>query len=142
MLNLDPTLLTAIASQAKAKAVQHPRWLTAIDRALVELESNPYLEWQDGHLLILSDSGTIYAANGVCQCKAYEFKNPCWHRACARIVRLYFEALAVQQAALAVVSRPRELMRQAYADGEAQGREFARRAFQQTAAESVADLFG
>lgn len=115
MLTLNPTLLAAIASQAKAKAVQHPRWLTAIDRALVELDTNPYLEWQDGHLLILSESGSIYAANGICQCKAFEFKNPCWHRAAARLVRLYFEALAVQQAALAVVSKPRVSYQQALA---------------------------
>lgn len=119
MLTLDPTLLAAIASQAKAKAAQHPRWLVAIDRALVELDTNPYIAWQDGHLLILSESGAIYAANGTCQCKAYAFKNPCWHRAAARLVRLYFEALAVQQAAVVVVTRLR-----------------------QTANESVVDLFG
>jgi hypothetical protein len=105
MLVLDPTLLTAIATQAKASAAQHPCWLVAIDRALVELDTNPYIEWQDGHLLIVSTSGALYAANGICQCDAYRFKIPCWHRAAARLVRRYYEALAVQQAAIAVVSR-------------------------------------
>ncbi len=94
MITYDPAILAQIVADAKAKAAAHPRWLVAIDRAVVELETNPYLEWQDGHLLILSESGTIYAANGVCQCRAFQFKNPCWHRACARLVRLYQEAHA------------------------------------------------
>lgn len=93
MLDLNPTLLTRIVADAKTKAVGHPRWITAIDRAVVELESNPYVEWDGAHLLIMGSSGVTHSANGVCDCEAYKFKQPCFHRAAARLVRLYFEAL-------------------------------------------------
>jgi hypothetical protein len=56
-----------------------------------ELQSNPYMEWQDGALLILSPSNEIYEANGTCQCRAYLSGYPCWHRAAARIVERYKE---------------------------------------------------
>jgi hypothetical protein len=46
----------------------------------------------DNHLVIWSqDSNEIYTANGVCQCKAFERGTACWHRAAARLVRLYLE---------------------------------------------------
>jgi hypothetical protein len=72
------------------------RWERAIDRAVTEIKENPYLDYdeKEAHLLILSSSSNnIYAANGVCQCLAYQNgKHPCWHRAAARIWRLYLEA--------------------------------------------------
>jgi hypothetical protein len=42
-------------------------------------------------LLVLSESGEIYRANGACQCKAYANSQPCWHRAAARLVKRYNE---------------------------------------------------
>ena len=94
MLNINVTTLAAVVDRALKDAADHPRWLHAIDRAVVELIDNPYLERQDGHLLIASPSGQIYSSNGICQCKAFEFGQPCWHRAAARLVRLHDEALA------------------------------------------------
>lgn len=32
-------------------------------------------------------SGQVYHANGVCQCKATQWSNPCWHRAASKLVR-------------------------------------------------------
>lgn len=99
MLNLDSTTLQAVADQALLDAAAHPRWIAAIGRALLELDGNPWIERGDMHGLIIgSTSGRCYAANGTCQCKAYEFKLPCWHRAAARLVRLHDEAIARQQA--------------------------------------------
>ena len=72
-------------------AANHPRWLKAIDRAVVELVSNPWIERGDHGLIIASTSGNVYSANGVCQCKAYEHGNACWHRAASRLVRLHDE---------------------------------------------------
>ena len=74
------------------------RWTNAIDRAVREIENNPYLEYnaEKNELLIMSvnTSGNVYVANGKCQCKAFvEFGQPCWHRAAARLIRLYFEAV-------------------------------------------------
>ena len=89
MLNLDPTTLNAVVEQACRDAAQHGRWLVAIGRAAYELEVNPWIERGDHGLLIGSASGNVYAANGVCQCRAFEFGQACWHRAAARLVRLH-----------------------------------------------------
>lgn len=92
------------------------RWENAIDRAVTEIQENPYLSYDEkaGHLLILSSSSNnIYAANGICQCLSFlNGKFPCWHRAAARIWRLYTEAenkpLPPAKAAAAVAA-PRSL---------------------------------
>lgn len=92
MLNLNSSTLAAVVEKAAHDAAQHPRWLTAIGRAILELDSNPYLERSDhGGLIIGSPSGNVYAANGVCQCMAFEHGQACWHRAAARLVRLHDE---------------------------------------------------
>ena len=81
--------LTAADSQTKK------RWINAIAKAVVEIEQNGvFMTWQneDHSLLIWSQkSNNIYTANGVCQCRAFEQGAPCFHRAAARLVRLYME---------------------------------------------------
>jgi hypothetical protein len=68
------------------------RWQRAIAKAQQQLESNPYIHLESDGLFILSDSLTIYKANGVCQCRAWERgKYPCWHRAAYRLARRYVE---------------------------------------------------
>jgi hypothetical protein len=92
MLNLNPTTLAAVAEKAAHDAANHPRWLVALGRAIVELDSNPFLERAEhGGLIIGSPSGACYTSNGVCQCPSYNFGQPCWHRAAARLVRLHDE---------------------------------------------------
>ncbi len=63
------------------------RWINAIAKAVVEIEENGvFMTWQeaDKSLLIWSQkSNNIYAANGVCQCRAFEQGSPCFHRAAA-----------------------------------------------------------
>ena len=72
------------------------RWINAISKAAAEIENNGvFMTWQDDEqsLLIWSQkSNHIYSANGVCQCRAFEQNAPCFHRAAARLVRLYIEA--------------------------------------------------
>lgn len=108
MLDLNPTTFAAVCEKAAHDAANHARWLTAIGRAILELDSNPYIERSDHGLLIGSPSGGCYAANGVCQCTSYTGidatgkrvhagKKPCWHRAAARIVRLCDEREAAQR---------------------------------------------
>lgn len=87
-LNLNSSTLQAVADKALIDAAAHPRWIVAIGRALVELESNPWLERGDHGLIIGSPSGAVYSSNGICQCRAFEFGHPCWHRAAARLTRL------------------------------------------------------
>jgi len=98
MLNLNPSVLAAVVDQAMQDAIDHPRWLKAIERAVVELVSNPYMERGDLHglLIMSSTSANLYTANGTCQCEAYRFGNPCWHRAAARIVRLHDEKIEAE----------------------------------------------
>jgi hypothetical protein len=71
------------------------RWINAIAKATAQIESNgEFMNYNtaENHLVIWSqDSNEIYTANGVCQCKAFERGLPCWHRAAARLVRLYLE---------------------------------------------------
>lgn len=99
MLNLNCTVLSHVTDQAMTAAADHPRWLNAINRAVVEVLSNPWVERdaEHGGLLIGSPSGKCYAANGVCQCEAFSFNKPCWHRAAARLVRLHDEHVAAQR---------------------------------------------
>lgn len=94
MLNLDCTIFSAVVDKAMQDAAAHPRWLTAINRAVVECLSNPYMERGDHGLIIGSESGKCYAANGICQCTAFTYGQPCWHRAAARLVRLHDERQA------------------------------------------------
>ncbi len=97
MLNLNPTTLSQVTRQALADAAREPRWVKAIIHASAELADNPWIERSGAELLIASPSGTVYSANGVCQCDAYAFGIPCWHRAAARLVMRHDE----QEATLA-----------------------------------------
>jgi hypothetical protein len=78
-----------------ADAQTKRRWIRAIAKAVVEIEQNGvFMTWMenDKSLLIWSQkSNNIYMANGVCQCRAFEQGSPCFHRAAARLVRLYME---------------------------------------------------
>jgi hypothetical protein len=95
MLNLDSTTLQAVADKALVDAAAHPRWINAIGRALVELESNPWIERGELHGVVIgSPSGNLYSANGTCQCQAFTHGHACWHRAAARLVRLHDERQA------------------------------------------------
>lgn len=72
------------------------RWINAIAKATVEIENNGvFMTWQEEthSLLIWSQrSNEIYTSNGVCQCRAFAQGAPCYHRAAARLVRLYIES--------------------------------------------------
>ncbi len=81
--------------QTVTDAQTKKRWVNAIAKATVEIEENGvFMTWQeaDKSLLIWSQkSNNIYTANGVCQCRAFEQGVPCFHRAAARLIRLYLE---------------------------------------------------
>ncbi len=81
--------------QTVTDAQTKKRWINAIAKAAAEIEQNGvFMTWQDedNSLLIWSQkSNNIYTANGICQCRAFEQGAPCFHRAAARLVRLYME---------------------------------------------------
>jgi hypothetical protein len=70
------------------------RWINAIAKAVIEIESNPFMSYDSDSrsLLMLSEtSGEIYQANGSCQCRAFNEGFPCRHRAAARLIQRYLE---------------------------------------------------
>lgn len=91
MMSIDQGRMQQVIQEAFDKVSGSRRWQTAIARAKREIEENPYLHFDGRALLILSSSGEIYSANGTCQCKAYANRQPCWHRAAARLVQRYNE---------------------------------------------------
>lgn len=91
MVNIDQNRMRRVIHEALGKVSGSRRWETAIAKAKWQLEENPYIHYDGRALLILSPSGEIYSANGVCQCEAYRNHQPCWHRAAARLVERYNE---------------------------------------------------
>lgn len=96
---LDREKLSLIAADAISKLDPNDatakRWISAIAKAVAEVETNPFLTYNldSKSLLILSEtSGNIYTSNGTCECKAYEHGHPCYHRALARLVQRYIES--------------------------------------------------
>ena len=96
---INKEVLGQIAAESITKVEQSNaqnavRWVNAIAKAVAEIESNPYLTYdlKSHELMLLSErTGTVYRANGVCQCRAYEQGQPCYHRAASRLVALYIE---------------------------------------------------
>lgn len=93
--NFDQLETIAADSIATLETSNRPdarRWMNAIKKAVVELQENPFWNF-DGELVMMSaTSGTTYTPNGVCQCKAFtEHKQPCRHRAAARLLARYAE---------------------------------------------------
>ena len=69
MTNLNETKLAGVVEAAKSAVAGNKRWTTAIERAAEILATNAYVHFTGHSLLVLSESGEIYEANGVCQCR-------------------------------------------------------------------------
>ncbi len=93
MMNIDQSRMQRVAQEAFDRVIGSRRWQTAIAKAKQQIEENPYMHFDGEALLVLSESGEIYTANGSCQCKAFSNGQPCWHRAAARLVERYNETL-------------------------------------------------
>ncbi len=99
MTNLNETKLAGVVDAALEAVNGDKRWTNAIIKAEEILTSgNPYLHFTGHSLLMLSDSGEIYEANGVCQCKAFERGQACKHRAAYKLVVRYNETDTSQRA--------------------------------------------
>jgi hypothetical protein len=90
MLNIETDRLATVAQEAfdaSEGKKDGKRWQTAIAKAVGQLDRNPYIHFEPEGTLILSESNTIYRANGTCQCRAWESgRFPCWHRALHRLL--------------------------------------------------------
>jgi len=82
----------AVAETAKAK-INDKHWQNAIDKAVAGVVSGWWVitELADG-VMVTTETGHTYHANGSCQCRAFELGQPCKHRALARLIDLYNEA--------------------------------------------------
>ena len=98
MLNLNQDQLATVAATAAqnltakvADARLAKRWQNAIIRALGEIEINGafmHFDAAEGVLVIWSQrTSEIYEASNRCQCKAFAQRQPCWHRAAARLIK-------------------------------------------------------
>ena len=89
-MNINENKLAAVVDTALAAVKDNKRWTNAIVRAEELLTSgNPYIHFTGESLLMLSESGKMYEANGVCQCKAYRGGQPCRHRAAYKLMKRY-----------------------------------------------------
>lgn len=80
--------VAAAVRQARIDAAQSPRWITAINRAAVYMESCSW-QWNGETLLVSSatDTSLRYTVDASgCDCKAGVKGTPCWHRAARRLL--------------------------------------------------------
>jgi hypothetical protein len=83
-----------VVADAKAKAAGNKRWIAAIDKAADALLNGKWVVTELQHCYVFTtESGKTYRANGVCQCDAFFHNQPCKHRAGARLLALYAEAV-------------------------------------------------
>ena len=93
--NINFDQLETIASEAIAKletsnANNKTRWITAIRKAVSELETNCYWNYDGAELVMMSTtSNAVYVPNGSCGCLSYTKGFPCRHRSAKRLLDLY-----------------------------------------------------
>ena len=85
---LHPARPLTVAA-ARTEAAEHRLWITAINRAALNLEACPWAF--DGETLRIASAttrGTRYTVSPEgCECKAAKESRPCWHRAAWRLLR-------------------------------------------------------
>ncbi len=79
--------VAAAIRQAKVEAAEHQQWITAINKASINLE---ICNWAfDGEVLRISSAtgNSRYTVNPEgCECPAGTHGKPCWHRAAWRLL--------------------------------------------------------
>lgn len=88
-MDINQVKFAKVVEVAKAKAAGHARWIAAIEKAVAGLAAGWIVtELADG-IMVTTESGLTYHANGACQCEAFRRNQPCKHRALARLIELY-----------------------------------------------------
>ncbi len=90
--------VAAALRQARIEAAEHQAWITAINKAALNLEAAPWVF--DGEVLRIASATTPSARYTVdkqgCGCKAGQQGKPCWHRAAWRLLCKAAEMVAAQ----------------------------------------------
>jgi hypothetical protein len=93
-MEINKAQFEKVVADAKAKAGGNKRWIAAIDKAADALLNGKWIVTELQHCYVFTtESGKTYRANGVCQCEAFFHSQPCRHRAGARLLALYAEAV-------------------------------------------------
>ncbi len=86
--SINRQTVAAALHEARIQAAEHQQWITAINKAAVELEASSWAF--DGEVLRVasrtSNGRYTVDANGHCECKAAQAGRPCWHRAAWRLL--------------------------------------------------------
>lgn len=90
-MEVNSELLGRVTQVAFDRVAGDRRWEVAIVKARRQIEENPYMHFAGRELLVLSPSNGLYTAGRKCQCTSYAHGRPCWHRAAARLLELYFD---------------------------------------------------
>jgi hypothetical protein len=97
-MELNAIKFNETVEAAKART-DNRRWISAIDKAADALLNGKWIVTELFHCVaVTTESGKTYRANGVCQCEAFFQNQPCKHRAAARLLDLYNEAVATENA--------------------------------------------
>lgn len=91
LMTLNQAQFAAVVKTAKTRTTDK-RWIAAIDNAVAGVVSGWWIvtELHDG-ILVTTERGETYHANGACQCEAFRRNQPCKHRALARLIDRYNE---------------------------------------------------
>jgi hypothetical protein len=93
-MEINKVQFNKVVETAKAKAAGNKRWIAAIDKAADALLNGKWIVTELQHCYVFTtENGKTYRANGVCQCEAFFRNQPCKHRAGARLLALYAEAV-------------------------------------------------
>lgn len=98
---MNQATLQNVVAAAKAKAVNSPAWLRAIERAAAGLQSGDICVtlFCDGYALVTTATGQ-HRVNGVCDCKAAQHGHTqCVHRCAKRLAEMLDEAELAEAAA-------------------------------------------
>ena len=94
-MNINQDLFSKVIETAMAKVAGNSCWTNAIDKAVEGLKGGWIVtELFDG-IMVTTESGKTYHANGKCECEAYLNDMPCNHLALSRLLDLYHEAETV-----------------------------------------------
>ncbi len=92
---LETIAAEAVKALETSNRTDSRRWINAIKKAVAELQENPFWNYADNELVMMSTtSGTTYTPNGVCQCIRYmAHKQPCRHRSAKRLLERLAETM-------------------------------------------------
>lgn len=100
-MTIDKIKFEKVVAEALAKVEGNKRWVNAINRAADAILNGKWVITELQHCIAVTTESdkTYYANNKMCQCEAFFKAFPCKHIAGHRLIELYREAEAAEEAA-------------------------------------------